>query len=246
MAPALVVIPMSFAGEQMVRFPPREFSLAAYERFFQRREWVESTLLSFQVGGVVMLLSVAVGTLTAFGLAAAPLRVRRPMVVIALLPMIVPAIIFAIGIYWLLAGWGLIGTMTGFVCAHLVLALPYVVLTIDASFRGLDRSLARAAASLGAPPWQTAFRVVIPLLLPAMISGGLFAFLTSFDEVVIATFISGPHAVTLPKRMWDGILYRADPAIAAVSTMLIGLTVSILVVAAGIRRGRDPGGEGRA
>lgn len=244
-APALVVIPMSFAGDAMVRFPPRQLSVAAYERFFGRREWLESTFLSFEVGLIVALLAVAIGTLAAFGIAGSGQRLRRIMTLVVLLPVIVPTIVLAIAVYWLLAGWGLIGTAAGFVVAHLVLALPYVVVTVGAALQGLDRTLPRAAASLGASPRKVAAWVVLPLLAPALLTAGLFAFLTSFDEVVIATFISGPHAVTLPKRMWDGILYRADPAIAAISTMLIVLTVLVLIAVTAARRSRAADSERR-
>jgi putative spermidine/putrescine transport system permease protein len=235
-APALIVIPLSFAGDAMTRFPPSQFSLLAYRNFLYGPGWVDSTLFSLGMAGTVMVLSMVIGTLTAYGIVSAGGRLKRALSILVLLPMMVPTIIFAIATYWLLADWRVLGTFAGFVVANLVLAVPYAIITIRNGMEGLDRSLQKAASILGARPARIFLKVTAPLLLPALATGGLFAFLVAFDEVVVAQFVSGSFAVPLPKRMWDGILYRWDPAISAISTIQIAITVAVLVILGLLRR----------
>jgi putative spermidine/putrescine transport system permease protein len=237
-APALIVIPLSFTGESMRRFPIAAFSLAAYTRFFEQPGWVPTTLFSLSMATCVMILAVLIGTATAYGIIQSPPRFKRIVSVLVLVPIIAPTIIFALGIFWLLAQFRLLGTFTGFVCANLVLALPYAIVVIRGGLERFDQSLLKAAAVLGARPARAVLFVAMPLLLPAIAAGGLFAFLIAFDEVVVAQFISGPHAVPLSKQMWDGILYRWDPAISAISTMQIAMTIAVLVLLALLRRKR--------
>jgi ABC-type spermidine/putrescine transport system permease subunit II len=236
LAPAAIVVPMSFAGDAMTRFPPRRFSFETYASFLHGPGWVASTLLSAEMGLAVMVLAVAIGAATAYGLVSAGPGLRKAMMVLVLMPIVVPPIIFAISIYGLLANWGILGTFLGLVVANLVLALPYAVVTIRAGMQKLDWSLLRAAAVLGASPSRVMLKVAAPLLMPSLLSAGLFAFLACFDEVVVAQFISGPLAVPLAKRMWDGILFRWDPAISAISTMQIVLTIAAMLSFAWLRR----------
>lgn len=228
--PGLIVIPLSFAGNVMQRFPPEQWSLDAYRNFFESAAWMRATRFSLKMAGLVMLFAVVLGTLTAYGL----VRLKGPwssaMTVLVLLPMVVPAVIFALAVFGLLSGMGLLGTMSGFVLANLVLAAPYAIITIRTGMEGLNWSLFKAASVLGARPLRTVTRVGIPLLLPSIAAGALFSFLIAFDEVVVAQFIGGPFAVPLPKQMWDGILYRWDPAISAISTIQIAITILVLVV----------------
>ena len=154
---------------------------------------------------------------------------KKLLMVLTLLPIVVPPIIYAIAIYPLLAAFDILGTFTGLVVANVVLAAPYAIVTIHAGLERLDGSLLRAAAVLGAHPLRVALKVSAPLLMPSLIAAALFAFLAAFDEVVVAQFISGPFAVPLAKRMWDGILYRWDPAISAISTIQIALTIGALL-----------------
>jgi putative spermidine/putrescine transport system permease protein len=239
-APALVVIPLSFAGDAMTRFPPKQFSLLAYANYLHGPGWIDSTIFSLVMALTVMLLSIILGALTAFGIVSAGPRLRRALYILVLLPMIVPTIIFAIGVYWLLADWKILGTLAGFIVANLVLALPYAIITIRNGIERLDPSLRKAASVLGARPARIFVKVTAPLLFPALAAGGLFAFLIAFDEVVVAQFISGSFAVPLPKRMWDGILFRWDPAISAISTIQIAITV-IVLVALGVLHRRERG-----
>jgi putative spermidine/putrescine transport system permease protein len=229
-APALVVVPLSFAGDAMTRFPPEQWSLDAYNNFFDSSAWIRATLFSLEMSLAVTIMAVLLGTATAYGLIRTTGFWSKVLTVLILVPIVVPPIIFALAAYGLLSDMGLLGTMAGFVIVNAVLAAPYAILTIRTGMAGIDPSLYRAASVLGARPLRILTRVGLPLLLPSLIAAGLFAFLVAFDEVVIAQFISGPFAVPLSKHMWDGILYRWDPAISAISTIQIALTVLILVV----------------
>ena len=246
LAPALVVIPLSFAGDVMTRFPPQQFSFAAYRSFFQGPGWLDSTQFSLLMSGAVMIIAVALGTATAFGLRSQKPKTAKALMVLVLMPIVMPTIIFAIGIYPVLANLDILGTFLGFVVANVVLAVPYAVVTIRAGLQELDWSLLRAASVLGAGPFRVARRIAAPLLMPSLVSAALFAFLVAFDEVVVAQFISSPFAVPLPKRMWDGILFRWDPAISAISTLQILLTVIALLAFAVWRRRAGEVGHSQA
>jgi ABC-type spermidine/putrescine transport system permease subunit II len=235
-APAAVVIPLSFAGDAMTRFPPQRFTFQAYSNFINGPGWINATVFSLEMAALVMVFAVALGTATAYGVTARQGVVKKSLMVLILMPIVVPPIIYAISIYALLAQLGILGTFTGFVVVNVVLASPYAIITIRAGMESLDWSLLRAAAVLGASPTRVATRVAAPLLIPSLVAAGLFTFLASFDEVVVAQFISGPFAVPLAKRMWDGILYRWDPAISAISTIQIALTIVTLIVFALLRR----------
>lgn len=245
-APALVVIPLSFAGDVMTRFPPQHFTLEAYDNFLHGPGWLGATIFSLKMAATVMVIAVVIGTGAAYGIVAREGVVKKLLMVLTVLPIVVPPIIYAIAIYPLLAALDILGTFTGLVVANVVLAAPYAIITIRAGMERLDGSLLRAAAVLGARPLRVALKVAAPLLMPSLTTAALFAFLASFDEVVVAQFISGPFAVPLAKRMWDGILYRWDPAISAISTIQITLTVGTLLAFALLRRGADAGAAGGA
>jgi ABC-type spermidine/putrescine transport system permease subunit II len=245
-APALVVVPLSFAGDAMTRFPPQHFTLEAYSNFIDGPGWLKSTVLSLEMAATVMVIAVAIGIATSYGIVSRHGATKKLLMVLILMPIVVPPIIYAIAIYPLLAGLDILGTFTGLVVANVVLASPYAIITIRAGMEGLDWSLLRAAAVLGASPLRVALKVAAPLLMPSLITAALFAFLASFDEVVVAQFISGPFAVPLAKRMWDGILFRWDPAISAISTIQIALTIGTLLVFAVLRRGRADAVEPKA
>jgi putative spermidine/putrescine transport system permease protein len=160
---------------------------------------------------------------------------------IVLAPLVVPVIIMAIAIYGLYAQLKMVGTLHGLVLAHTVLALPFVVVIVSATLQGLDETLELAAQNLGANRWQTFRLVTLPLIRPGVVSAALLAFITSFDEVVVAIFVSGTGAATLPKQMWDGIRTEIDPTVAAVSTLLIGVTTLALGLLAVVRRRASEG-----
>ncbi len=232
-----MVIPLSFAGDVMTRFPPQRFTLEAYGNFIHGPGWLGATIFSLEMAATVMVIAVAIGTAAAYGIVRREGVAKKLLMVLTLLPIVVPPIIYAIAIYPLLASLDILGTFTGLVVANVVLAAPYAIITIRAGMERLDWSLLRAAAVLGASPLRVAAKVAAPLLMPSLTAAALFAFLASFDEVVVAQFISGPFAVPLAKRMWDGILYRWDPAISAISTIQIALTVGTLLAFALLRRG---------
>jgi putative spermidine/putrescine transport system permease protein len=168
------------------------------------------------------------GTLAALGIARLPRALRLLASALILSPLIVPAIVVAIGIYYAFARYGLVGTPAGLIVAHTCLAVPFVVTSVSASLAGIDPRLEQAALSLGATPTGTFFQVTLPLIQPGILVGALFAFITSFDELIVALFISGSGAVTLPRRMWDDLHYQIEPTIAAVSTLTTVLTVVLM------------------
>jgi putative spermidine/putrescine transport system permease protein len=182
------------------------------------------------VAASVVVLATVLGTLAALGLARLRPVLRAFAAALILSPLIVPVIVVAIGIYYAFSRYGLVGTPVGLVLAHTCLAVPFVVISVSASLAGFDRRLEQAALSLGATPWGTFRQVTLPLIRPGVLVGALFAFITSFDELIVALFLSGSGAVTLPRRMWDDLRFAIDPTIAAVSTLTIVLTASLLVV----------------
>jgi len=238
--PTFVVLPISFSAAKYLTFPPPGWSLQWYDRYFGSREWMTATWRSFEVGVLTMVAATTVGTAAALALRR-QFRGRSVVNLVILAPMVVPVIITAIAIYGLYARLRLIGTIPGLVLAHTVLALPLVVVVVGASLRGFDERLELAAQNLGANRWQTFRSVTLPLIRPGVMSGALLAFITSFDEIVIAIFISGARAPTLPKQMWDGIRTEIDPTIAAVSSLLIAVTVLVMVAITLLRSqpGRD-------
>jgi putative spermidine/putrescine transport system permease protein len=234
--PILIVAVLSFSSASYLTFPPPAFGLRWYRAYLGGEEWLASTWLSLTVAGCVVVVATSLGTLAALGLS----RLRGPVrVVVAGLivsPLIVPGIIAAIGIYYAFSRYRLVGTPIGLVLAHTCLAVPFVVTSVSASLAGFDRRLEQAALSLGATPWGTFRQVTLPLISPGVLVGALFAFITSFDELIVALFLSGSGAITLPRRMWDDLRFAIDPTIAAVSTLTIVLTAVLLGGAQLMRR----------
>jgi putative spermidine/putrescine transport system permease protein len=235
--PLLVVIPISFSAAKYLTFPPPGWSAQWYERYFGSREWMTATVRSVEVGALTTLAATTVGTAAALALRRS-FRGKSLVSLVLLAPMVVPAIIVALGIYGLYARLQLVGTLAGLVLAHTVLALPFVVVIVTASLRGFDETLELAAQNLGAGRWRTFRLITLPLIRPGIVSGALLAFITSFDEVVAAIFVSGSRTPTLPKQMWDGIRTEIDPTVAAVSTLLIVVTTAALAVITLVSRRR--------
>jgi putative spermidine/putrescine transport system permease protein len=231
-APTLVVIPMGFTSVRTFEFPPPGFSTRWFEEFFTDPEWMDSAILSLKVAAVVVVLATVLGTLAAFALVRGQGRWKIPANTFLLAPLIVPGVIIAIGIYAVFLKWQLTSTFRGFVLAHLVLALPLVIIPVTASLQTFDRRLEQAAASLGAGPFATFFQVTLPLIMPAILTGALFAFLTSFDEAIISLFLSGPFNRTLPVQLYQSVTSSLTPTIAAASTLIILLSTSLLFIAA--------------
>jgi putative spermidine/putrescine transport system permease protein len=226
--PILIVVALSFSSASYLTFPPPAFGIRWYRAYLASSEWLSSTWLSLAVAACVVVLATALGTLAALGLARLPQAMRVAVGALILSPLIVPGIVVAIGIYYVFARYRLVGTPAGLVLAHTCLAVPFVVTSVSASLAGLDRRLEQAALSLGATPWGTFRQVILPLIRPGVLVGALFAFITSFDELIVALFLSGSGAITLPRRMWDDLRFAIDPTIAAVSTLTIVLAASLL------------------
>lgn len=234
--PIFVIIPISFSSAKYLQFPPQGFSLQWYADYFGTRTWISATFVSLQVATLTMIVATILGTLASLALVRGDFKGKKILYGIILSPMIIPVIITAVGIYYVFAKIHLIGNVIGLVLAHTVLALPFVVINVTATLQGFDVTLERAALSLGANRLVTFMKVTFPLLRPGIISGALFAFITSFDEVVIAIFIAGSRAVTLPKQMWDGIRIAINPTISAVASLLIAFSILLLFIIEILRR----------
>ena len=234
--PILVVIPVSFSSGTYLGFPPPGFSLRWYENFLGRSDWLSAAWLSLWIGGAVMMLSTALGAPAAIALVRSRFRGRNLLVGFIISPLIAPVIIVAIGIYFFYARLGMVGNPVALVVAHTCLAVPFVVINVSATLQDFDERLEHAAMNLGATPWGAFWQVTFPIIRPGILAGALFAFISSFDELVVALFVSGSTAVTLPRKMWDSIRFEIDPTIAAVSTILVVLASSVFISAELLRR----------
>ena len=227
MLPLLVVFPISVSSASYMQFPPPGFSWQWYERYFNDPSWIEATIRSFQVAALCTLLAMALGVPLAFMLVRSRQRGVWILDRLAAAPIIVPTIILSIAIYSIFVRLQLIGAWYGVAVAHTVLALPFVVILVGAGLRGFDEAQEQAAMGLGAS-WPVAvWRITLPQLRPSLISAGFLAFISSFDELVVAMFLSGA-AMTLPKKMFDNIMMEIDPTIAAVSVTQILLVAICL------------------
>jgi putative spermidine/putrescine transport system permease protein len=227
-APSLLVIPLSFSDARYLTFPPPAWSTRWYQAYFAAVEWREATYVSFAAAILTMLLSTTLGTLAAYGLNALRGRWSRLAYAAFILPLVIPAILVAIGIFLLYAQLGLNNTLAGIVLAHSVLAIPLVVITVASGLKSYDMNQEMVARSLGASRPRAFLTVTLPQIKIAVISGALLAFITSLDEVVISLFIAGGDRATLTKRMFNALRDEIDPTIASISTLLIALSVLLL------------------
>ena len=246
-APILVIIPLSFNAEPyftftegMLRLDPDAYSLRWYREIIENEAWTGSLVNSLVIGVSATVVATVLGTLAALGLASPGVPARRVIMGILISPMVTPVIISAAGMFFFYSNLGLGQTHLGIILAHATLGVPFVVVTVTATLAAFDRNLTRAAASLGAGPWTTFRRVQLPLIAPGVISGALFAFAVSFDEVVVVLFMGGVEQRTIPRQMWSGIREQISPAILAVATFLIVFAALLLVAVAWLRR-RAPG-----
>lgn len=243
MAPIIVIIPLSFNAEDfftftpgMLAFDPEAYSLHHYEDFFTNPDWQQALSNSARIAPMATILAVIFGTLAAIGLSQDHVPFKGTIMAILISPMIVPLIISAAGMYFFYSRIGLQGNYWGVVLAHAALGIPFVIITVTATLVGFDRSLTRASASLGAGPVRTFFKVQMPLILPGVISGALFAFITSFDEVVIVLFVGSAAQKTLPWQMFIGLREQISPTILAVSTILVAISIALLASVELLRR----------
>ncbi|MDD8023416.1 MAG: ABC transporter permease [Paracoccaceae bacterium] len=262
-APILIVIPLSFNAEpyftfteKMLTFDPAGYSLRWYDSlltfgmanpdaprdgtwwldFWQNAQWMQVTKHSIIIGFFSTVVATVLGTLAALGLSRPEMPFRRAVMAVLISPMIVPIIITATGLFFFYSKTGLANSYPGIILAHATLGIPFVIITVTATLVGFDSSLSRASASLGANPRTTFFRVVMPLILPGVISGALFAFVTSFDEVVVVLFVADHSQQTIPRQMWNGIREQISPAILAVATILVIISIALLTTVELLRR----------
>ncbi len=242
-APVVVVIPLSFNAvpfftftEKMLTFDPEGYSLKWYRDFFTNLNWQGAVENSFIIAVFATLISTVLGTVAALGLSRADMPHKSIVMGILISPMIVPLIISAAGMYFFYTKIGLSSTHVGVILAHAALGTPFVVITVTATLVGFDHSLVRAAATLGASPTTTFFKIIVPLILPGVISGALFAFITSFDEVVVVLFVGSYEQRTIPWQMFSGIREQISPTILAVATLLVTMSILLLSTIEMLRR----------
>lgn len=241
--PILVIMPLSFNAQdfftftkEMLAFDPAGYSDKHYVDFFTNSDWQQSLRNSVIIAPVATILATGFGTLAAIGLSQSHVPFRSAIMAILISPMIVPLIISAAGMYFFYSRIGLQGTFWGVVLAHAALGTPFVIITVTATLVGFDRSLVRAAANLGANPILTFFKIQMPLIVPGVISGALFAFITSFDEVVVVLFVGSSGQKTLPWQMFTGLREQISPTILAVATILVVISILLLTAVELLRR----------
>ncbi len=243
LAPILIMIPLSFNAQpfftftrEMLTLNPEGYSLRWYRDFLDSDSWMRSIRNSFSIGIAATIVSTTLGTLAALGLSRSEMPAKGLIMGILISPMIVPLIISAAGMFFFFSSINIAQTYLGVVLAHAALGTPFVVITVTATLVGFDQSLIRAAANLGASPTRTFFKITMPLILPGVISGALFAFITSFDEIVVVLFVAGVEQRTIPREMWSGIREDISPTILAVATILVLISVALLTVVELLRR----------
>jgi putative spermidine/putrescine transport system permease protein len=239
LAPIVIVCVLSFSGEGYLRFPPSSFSLKWFDIFFGDTRWRQSLASSTLIALVACVIATTIGFLAAYALVRGEMRAKKLILSLMLAPIIVPTVITAIAMYFLTARMGLVGNMLWIGFCHAVVALPIVLLILLAALQGVDVNLERAALSLGASRSRVFFKVVVPIALPGVMSAALFAFLASFDELVISLFLAGARAQTLPVRIWNSLHLEIEPVVAAAATFLIAVTGLVLLLDGGFRRLRD-------
>jgi putative spermidine/putrescine transport system permease protein len=234
--PIFVPVPLSFNSGSFFTFPLAGFSTRWYEVVLGTDRWRAAIGNSLFIAFGTTLLATILGTLTSIALASDKLPGRKLIMPLLISPLIVPVVITAVGAYLFYARLGLASTYTGIILAHTALASPFVVVTVSASLTGFDRNLVRAASISGAKPIISFFRVMLPLILPGVLSGAAFAFVTSFDEVVVVQFLASANQRTLPLVMFTGLREQLSPAITAAATLMMMLSIALLVVAQLLRR----------
>jgi len=245
-APIAVMVPLSFNAQpyftytrEMLSFDPDGYSLRWYREFFNSTSWLNSIRNSVLIAICATLVATGLGTLAALGLSRKHMPFRGLIMGILISPMIVPLIISAAGMFFFYSSINLAQTFTGVILAHAALGTPFVIITVTATLVGFDHTLTRAAASLGASPALAFRKITLPLIMPGVISGALFAFITSFDEIVIVLFVAGVEQRTIPREMWSGIREQISPTILAVATILVIMSIALLTVVELLRRRSD-------
>jgi putative spermidine/putrescine transport system permease protein len=235
--PILFIAALSFGDSQWLIFPPPGWTLRWYHDFFADPRWLEAAWTSFKIAIIVTVLSVALGLLASLALTRGTFRGREALRALFITPMILPVVVLAVALYAFFLKLGLSGTLTGFVLAHLVLALPFSIISISNALEGFDKSIEDAAILCGASPWEARLRVTLPAISHGVFAAAIFSFLVSWDEVVVAIFMASPTLQTLPVKVWTTLRQDLTPVIAAASTMLVLVTIALMLLAALIRKG---------
>ncbi|HZS90261.1 MAG TPA: ABC transporter permease [Chloroflexota bacterium] len=238
-APILIVIPISFSSAMYLAFPPPGFSLQWYQRYFGGTVWLGPTALSLQIALVSAFFSTLLGVPAAVGLVRGRFPGRSLINALALAPMIIPEIIFAVAVFYAFAAVHLVGNIQGLIIAQVAVGIPFVVINVSSALYGVDERLERAAQSLGASPLRAFLSITLPLIRPAVLAGALFAFLSSWDDLLVPLFLSGPTSVTLPLKMWQGLRDSIDPTVSAASTLLIVVSTLLLLGAQMLRHRQE-------
>lgn len=237
--PILVVVPSSFNEQSFIRLPPTSYSMRWYSSFIADPEWMTAAFNSLRIGVVASFFSVVIGTAAALGISRLNPRLRKLAFALFLAPLIVPTIMIAISLYQVMRTIGLYGTTVGLALTHAVICLPFVILNVGVSLQSFDPALMRAAEGLGAGPWFAFRTVLLPALVPGLVAGAIFAFATSFEDVVLALFMAGAGTKTLPVKLWEVIQLEITPASAVASTLILGVTLVLFAGAQVVRR-RQP------
>ncbi|MDN7176843.1 ABC transporter permease [Caballeronia sp. SEWSISQ10-4 2] len=227
--PVLAIVPLSFSSSTFLVYPIPGWSLRWYENLIGSAEWRMAAKNSFIVAPSATVVATVLGTLAAIGLTKANFLGKTLLMAVLISPMIVPVVVVGVGMYLFFAPLGLANTYVGLILAHASLGVPFVVTTVAATLQGFNYNLVRASLSLGANPVTTFFRITLPVIAPGVISGALFAFATSFDEVVVTLFLAGANQTTLPRQMFTGIRENISPTIAALATILIVFSTGLLL-----------------
>lgn len=237
--PILFIVALSFGDSRWLIFPPPGWTLDWYRDLFADPRWIEAAWTSAKIGLVVTALSVALGLLASIALVRGTFRGRELLRGLFLTPMILPVVILAVALYILFLRLGLNGTFVGFVIAHLVIALPFSIIAISSALEGFDPAIEDAAILCGASPWEARWRVTFPSISHGLFAAAVFSFLVSWDEVVLAIFMASPTLQTLPVKVYTTLRQDLTPVIAAASTLLVGLTVFLMILAAWLRKRRS-------
>ena len=235
-APIFVIIPLSFSSSPFFGFTPEMLRFDDVITTVCTDKWMRGTVNSFFIGIVATLLATTLGTIAALGLSRPNMPFKGIFMALLISPMIVPLIISAAGMFFFYAKLGLVHTFTGLILAHTALGTPFVVITVTATLTGFDTNLIRASQSLGSDHVRTFFKVIMPLILPGVISGALFAFITSFDEVVVVLFVGSVEQITIPRQMWAGLRQETSPVILCMATCLVVLSIALLTAVELLRR----------
>lgn len=229
--PVLIIVPMSFSSTRFLTFPPPALSLRWYQEYFGNPNWMQGTRMSLTLGFLTVLIATPLGTAAAYAISNAQNRLIRGLHMVLMLPLIVPIIIIAIGIFFVYAKIGLIQTLTGLVLANVMLGLPYVITSVVAGLQSFDKTQEMVARSLGMNRFRAFLTVTLPQIKASVFAGGIFAFISAIDETIIALFVSGGQQQTLTKRMFTALRDEIDPTIAAISTLLTAASFLLVLLA---------------